>query len=157
MLKVRTKTLSLLYYQREDRMKLIINKDEEERIEFWITRRFYFSLLFELEIFLEQLQIAPVKPIRNKQNTHKREVEKISPSTQKSKKEKLHIPLKKKENDVSTLLENVNIHFVKESENFIFLFQSNTVEAESIFKREQFLNFYSVLKSSFPKGEWGII
>ena len=71
-MKVQTKTLSLLYDPQEDRMKLIINKDDVDRIEFWVTRRFYFSLLFELETFLEKLQITVPKPEQpKKQKTNK--------------------------------------------------------------------------------------
>lgn len=141
-MKVQTKTLSLMYDPQEDRMKLIINKDDVDRIEFWITRRFYFSLLFELETFLEQLQITVPKPAQPKK-------QKIN------KKKSSSFDIKSIES--AYLLKNINIRFIKEKKAFTFLFQSDKIEAESYFVLDQFLNFYNVLKGSFPKGEWGIM
>ena len=141
-MKVQTKTLSLLYDGKEDRMKLIINMDDVDQIEFWITRRFYFSLLFELETFLEKLQIPIPKPVQS---------EKQNKSVQKNR------PLEESPKEPAYLLKNINISYIKERKAFTFLFQSDKIEAESFFALDQFLNFYTVLKGSFPKGEWGII
>ncbi len=162
MIKVKTKTLSLLYHPIEDRMKLIINKEEDDRIEFWVTRRFYFSLLFELDTMLEGLQITP--PPFRKKNEH----EKLP---KKDKKSKNATAVKKKSGEPKTadtakpkelkregaLLENINIRFSQKSKEFVFLFKSDKVEAESVLKQEQFLDFYNILKSTFPKGEWGMM
>lgn len=142
-MKIKAKTLSLLYNAREDRMKLIINKEEKERIEFWITRRFYFSLLFELETFLERLNITFTPMVQNK----KRE------TPQKTSQDTLAV----KQNISISMLEDININFIKKSENFIFTFKSKETEAQTVFEKEEFLNFYTLLKGSFPKGEWGII
>ena len=49
MLKIQIKTLSLRYDAHEDRMQLTLNKDHQDTVEFWVTRRFYLSVLFELE------------------------------------------------------------------------------------------------------------
>lgn len=141
-MKITTKTISLGYSAREDRMKLLINKNEKECIEFWITRRFYFSLLFELETFLEKLNIDPVRKTQAK----KKKIEESSA-----------VLLKKTSNTISILLENIHISFIKERKEFIFIFKSDLIETESVFAIPQFLHFYSILKSSFPKGEWGII
>ncbi len=143
MLRIKTKTLSLFYDPREDRMKLIINKDEEERMEFWITRRFYFSLLFELETFLEKLNFPSVPTVQNKKKE----------TPQKASGNVLEI----KQNISISMLEDININFIKESENFVFTFKSKELEAQTVFEKEEFLNFYMLLKGSFPKGEWGII
>ena len=141
-MKVQTKTLSLMYDPQEDRMKLIINKDDVDRIEFWITRRFYFSLLFELETFLEKLQISIPKPAQPK---------KQNKSAQKNR------PREESFEEPAYLLKNINIRYIKERKAFTFVFQSDKIEAESFFALDQFLNFYTLLKGSFPKGEWGII
>ena len=143
MLRIKTKTLSLFYDPREDRMKLIINKNEEERMEFWITRRFYFSLLFELETFLEKLNFPSVPTVQNKK---KETLQKTSGNA-----------LEIKQNISISMLEDININFIKESENFVFTFKSKDLEAQTVFEKEEFLNFYTLLKGSFPKGEWGII
>ena len=159
MLSITTKKLSLLYNIKEDRMKLIINKNEKDQIEFWITRRFYFSLLFELETFLERLNISIENPLQKKKQIEKKKLKKEEHKVQTSQnKNKISEPVSKIHPDTtSTLMENISIHFVKKSKSFIFLFQAESIEAKSIFSKEQFLDFYHILKNTFPKGEWGII
>ncbi len=137
-------SLSLSYSPKEDRMLLTINKNQKERIDFWITRRFYFSLLFELETFLEKLGIVPGEATQKKK-------EKTSDD--------------KTSNDVlpaeqyitSSLLQDLDINFIRSSNSFLFRFRSKEIEAESHFHIEEFMHFYSMLKKGFPKSEWGFI
>jgi len=159
MIKVKTKTLSLLYHPGEDRMKLIVNKNEKDQIDFWITRRFYFSLLFELDTMLEELQIVP-PPFRKKNSCTPLagKNEKSSPVKNQNEKEEIEKTL---ENKVikrkAILLENIDIKFSKKKKEFILLFHSGQTNAESVLKQDDFLRFYHILKGTFPKGEWGII
>ncbi len=60
-------------------------------------------------------------------------------------------------NDTVSLVQNINIKFIKDKMKFIFLFQSNTIEAETVFGIKEFLTFQNMLKTALPKGEWGII
>ncbi len=135
-------TILLKYHPKEDRMLLLINRSEKESINFWVTRRFYFSLLFKLETFLEELDISYEPSIQNKQKSVKKQTKRSH---------------KKDPKTVNSLLKNINIRFKKERKKFIFVFQSDTIEAQSVFEIEQFLNFYKILKNSFPKKEWGIM
>ena len=144
--KIRINTFSLRYDPKEDRMKLLLNKNGDTPIRFLITRRFYLSLLFELETYMEQLDIPYKELENNKQEKKKQEEKKVDRKIS-----------KQYSNISSTLLENLNIQFLKERNKFKFLFQSDTIEAESILGVEQFIQFYTVLKQSFPKGEWGMI
>jgi len=159
MLKVQIRTLSLLYDPREDRMKLVINKDKEEEIDFWITRRFYFSLLFELETMLEALHITPFPLNGDAQNSRppskKTQTDPLK-SEQNKKMHRIDMPPAKSRQE-SSLLENINIRFSPKRKEFFFLFQSNEIEAQSILAQEQFLHFYNILKKTFPKGEWGLM
>lgn len=157
MIKVKTKTISLLYSAREDRMKLIINKDEADRIECWITRRFYFSLLFELETFLEQLHIFPEPPMQSEQKKNKKQANNNISTNQKNNFKEKEYLLEEKSNIKNTLLQNINIRFIKEKKSFVFVFQSTGVEAQSILGIQGFLNLYNTFKNTFPKREWGII
>lgn len=141
-MRIRANTLSLNYNAREDRVKLIINKDEKNPIEFWITRRFYLSILFELETFFEQHNISYIKPTNKTLNYKMEESKKIFSSELKN---------------ISYLLESINVKFNQETENFIFIFQSKNIVAESILRIEQCLDFYLMFKNTFPKSEWGII
>ena len=158
MIKIKTKTLSLLYHPVEDRMKLVINKDQKDQIDFWITRRFYFSLLFELDTMLEGLQVTlPPFKKKNRAKESLKKDEKYHIKKQNSKSEMETLPKQKKVKREGMLLKNINIRFSKKRKEFIFLFQSDKAEAESILQQAQFLDFYHILKSTFPKGEWGMM
>ena len=141
--RIQIKTFSLVYDPREDRMKLLLNKNGDAPVQFWITRRFYFSLLFELETYMEQLHIPYAD---------------VGKHTQKKKKA-VHETISKHNAIVlGGLLENVHIRPIKEErKKFKFLFQSKRVEAESLLDIEMFLKFYAMLKKSFPKREWGML
>jgi hypothetical protein len=155
-MKVKTKTLSLHYEQEEDRMKLIINKDDIERIDFWITRRFYFSILFKLETFLEQIDVPRVKIARNSAKKGSSSPEKTSSSDSQKKAEALERPTSMKSAiPIEYLLKNMNIRYTKTSNSFVFYFISDHIEAETIFNMDQFQSFYPMLKNRFPKREWG--
>ena len=158
-------TISLVYNPIEDRMKLILNKDMNDEISLWITRRFYFSLLFELEALMDRLNISYQKvsnpnityETKKRKQTSKEDKEKI----QNSKKEQNNPPSTKElaynrvDIDKIYLLENVNIKYVRDKKNFILGFSTSYTNAQSIFTTKTLLDFYTMLKRSFPKIEWG--
>jgi hypothetical protein len=163
MITIKTKRLSLLYSPVEDRMKLFINKGEKDQIDFWITRRFYFSLLFELDTMLENLEITPLPVMAKKEEKHKakehgKSKKEIIPDALSANKSLKEEKLSKTGSKIEEmLLENVNIRFSKKKKVFIFLFQSGKTEAKSVLSQEQFLNFHDILKRTFPKREWGMM
>ena len=77
-------------------MILLLNKNEGAPVQFWITRRFYFSLLFELETFPERLDISPSVIERKYQSKNS--------------------VMEKSLSGDGSLLENVNIHYIKEKD-----------------------------------------
>jgi hypothetical protein len=165
MITITAKTLSISYDIIEDRMKLTINKDDIDKVEFWITRRFYFSLLFELETLMDRLNISYQK-VSNPNITYETKKRK---QTSKEDKEKIQNFKKEQNNPPSTkelaynrvdidkiyLLENVNIKYVRDKKNFILEFSTSYTNAQSIFTTKTLLDFYTMLKTSFPKIEWG--
>jgi len=165
MIKINTKTLSLQYDIVEDRMKLIINKDDVDTISFWITRRFYFSLLFELEVFMDKLSI-PYDSLSTKGITYEKKQKPIRDM------DKQNIPSTASQNSVSkhsdktvvytsptisetTLLQNVNIKYIKQNNTFLLYFRTSSIEAQSTFNVKTLQDFYMMLKTTFPKIEWG--
>lgn len=144
MLKIQTKTLSLRYHPLEDRMKLIINKNEVDSIVFWITRRLYLSVLFELETYLESIEMNKNLPSRHKKDKdHKSIKEKeLSPS---------NIEVK------NHLLSNIKLHIGEKRKRFFLSFHSESFECETIMTTDTFLDLYAMMKSTFPKNEWGLI
>jgi len=136
-------TLSLTYNPIEDRMLLVLNKDGKERIDFLITRRFYLTLLFELETFLENrdmpLSLDPQNTQPNTSNNHS--TEDVHP----------------KQRITSSLLETVDINFINASNSFLLTFKSKQIEAQSHFEKQKFIYFYTMLKNKFPKNEWGMM
>lgn len=144
MQKIQTKTLSLRYYPQEDRMKFIINKNEENSIVFWITRRLYLSILFELDTYLESIDMdkkIPSKYRKGKKQESGKEKELISSNAEPK----------------SHLLSNIKLNIGEKRKRFFISFYSESLECETIMTTDTFLNFYAMMKSTFPKNEWGLI
>ncbi len=141
MIKIQTKTLSLRYHPKEDRMKLIINKDEEDSIAFWITRRFYLSTLFKVDTYLESIDMEWKKTSLQKKESKNKEKELTSPNSAQE----------------SYLLNNIKLHIGEKRKRFFISFYSDHMECETIMTTDTFLDFYAMMKSTFPKNEWGII
>lgn len=156
MQKVHVKTLSFLYHAKEDRMILLINKDDVSRMTYWITRRFYFSMLFELDTYLDKLGIenkTPVSQISIKKN-------KVSTSQNNDTKS----TISNNSNDIVSsfdephcLLENVNLSSTLDKERFSLIFKAEDSLSESMMTQNDFINFYDLMKKSIPKNEWGIV
>ena len=142
MTKIQIKTFSLRYDAQEDRMQLILNKGSDHIVEFWITRRFYLSVLFDLETFLELHQLTS----HNSEGMNPRIAKEYSKNT---------LPVKKKID--SSLLKSVNLKFVKEKEVLILILRSEIIEANTIFNKDQLIDFYTMLKKGLPKTQWGFI
>ncbi len=155
MLKVQAKTLSLLYNAKEDRMILLVNKDDVDRTTYWITRRFYFSLLFEFDTYLDNLGIVDKTPVSYALSSSK----KVSVS--KNTDTKNTISNKKNQTkdllEPHALLENVNFGLTRDKQRFRLLFKAEKALSETVMTQNDFLGFYDLMKKSFPKGEWGII
>ena len=146
-----TRTLSLMYHPHEDRMLLVINKNEADTSEFWITRRFYLSLLFELETYLEKLHIDYPKTVHQSADCSA----KVSKNKKDEKEEGYAIPPKVLASIPQ--LNNVNVSYLKEKQHFTVLLQSSKNESKAIMNQTDFLHFYTILKRSFPRYEWGMI
>lgn len=144
MQKIQTETLSLRYHPQEDRMKLVINKNGVNSIAFWITRRLYLSILFELDTYLENIGMEEKIPSKHK-------------------KVKEQEPIKEKElvssnsEPKSHLLNNIKLNIGEKRKRFFISFYSESLECETIMTTDTFLNFYAMVKSTFPKNEWGLI
>jgi len=160
MVKVQTKTLSLLYHAKEDRMILLINKDDVDRMTYWITRRFYFSMLFELDTYLENVGIdnksAPVEGMMSKTKTS---IEKDSGAKRNA--SIANVPVNNKTDMIDRfheghyLLETINLSSTADKQRFTLHFKTKTTLSETIMSKKDFINFYDLMKKSFPKGEWG--
>ena len=141
MLKIQTKTLSLRYHPREDRMKLIINKGEEDSLSFWITRRFYLSTLFHIDTYLESIDMEWKKSSNSKKEKKTKNEELLSKNTS----QKIY------------LLDNLKLSTGEKRKRFFISFHSESFEWETLITTDTFLNFYAMMKNTFPKNEWGII
>lgn len=155
MLKVHARTLSLIYHAKEDRMILLVNKDNVDRMNYWITRRFYFSLLFEFDTYLDNLGIE------DKTSSKKTTISPNQTDVSKNSHSKSSVPDKKDQSEdfieQKILLESVNFGFDNEKKSFKLLFKTEATLTETIMNKNDFLSFFELLKKSFPKGEWGII
>jgi hypothetical protein len=122
-------------------MKLIINKEDENRIEFWITRRLYLSTLFQLDTYLENMNIQPPKEKSEKKQKQpeKQEAEVSAPST------------------ACHLLNNITFKLGKKKLRVWISFFARELECETVLSVEDFLDFYIMMRNTFPKKEWGII
>jgi hypothetical protein len=141
MTKVQTKNLSLRYHPKEDRMKLIINKESDDRIEFWITRRLCLSTLFRIDTYLESIDIQlKDKPLKKEQPLP----------------EEKDIPLSYTDTTCH-LLNNITFKLGKKKLRVLVSFFSDEFECETLLSVEDFLDFYKIMRSTFPKKEWGMI
>jgi len=145
MLKIQTKTLSLRYHPKEDRMKLVITTHDNDHIEFWITRRFYLSTLFELDTYLESIgmdnnTLTTKREKKQEQNLSNDKESSLTNSTQES-----------------YLLHNIKLKIGEKRKRFFISFYSGSFECETIMTTDTFLDFYAMMKNTFPKNEWGII
>jgi hypothetical protein len=164
---VNAKTLSLFYDAKEDRMLLMANKDMEVPVAYWITRRLYFSILFELDGYLDKLAL---KETLNKADITVSTQKKTANSTNstvgtermeetESEKEKKIQQQKKIDASIAKaqLLQNVNVSMTGDKHFFVLRFRSSKIECVSKMNRKDFIAYYNLMKSSFPKNEWGII
>ena len=157
MQKVQVKTLSLLYHPKEDRMMLLINKDDIDAVSYWITRKFYFSMLFEFDNFLDTLdvrdRVPPPKQSVIKSEEQESAVSKMNDgvkvSNEKERSPDLQLP--------QTMLESVNINLMQDKSNMVFTFKKEDILAQTTMNQNDFIGFYDLMKRSFPKGEWGIM
>ena len=163
MTKIAARTISLMYHPKEDRMLLVINKAEPDVSEFWITRRFYLSLLFELETFLEKLDIIPPSNVSNhsvQSSSSTTDTAHHSANTQKTTEahtQQEHYTLPNHILTSIPLLDNVSITFLRETTHFKLLLRSQSHNHEIILNQSDFLHFYTILKRSYPRHEWGMI
>ena len=169
MKKTIAKTLSLVYHPREDRMLLLLNKDTPHPTVFWITRRLYFSILFEFDGYLDSLGIKeeadrdrlqyanatnPPVPDEDREDPESlpKEAAPAMPDKVSSRQAKLDEAVAK-----APLLEHFSISLQKERKQFVLHFRSKGSEGVSQMGQKDFIGFYTLMKRSFPKGEWGIV
>jgi len=141
---IQTKTLALRYHPKEDRMKLVLNQNKENAIEYWITRRLYLSLLFDLDTYLESIGMDKEVP-----STYKKDKE------QKPTNDKVHSSSSTEAEKY--LLTNIKLNIGEKRKRFFIVFYSDSIECETFITKDAFLNFYAMMKNTFPKKEWGII
>lgn len=141
-MRIETQTLSFNYSPVEDRMKLVINSDQEP-VSFWITRRLYLSIIFELETFFQNLNIDCTYTAEKKMN-----------ETRKNNRTNKMI---KDLNSSFYLLEHIKLRYLKEKKIVLLTFQADDFQIKTFFGMSKFLEIYFALKRSFPKQEWGII
>ncbi len=166
MRKINILTLSLVYQPQEDRMLLLINKDTSDPYAFWITRRLYFSILFEFDGYLDRLQLKE-QPEAEEEHTAKTlpPAQKSAAGTQMA--EKTAQPSEKSSpaytrllNEAignASLLKTVSISMTPDKKHFNLRFKSKEAVAASRMGLKDFHAFYRLMKKSMPVKEWGIM
>ena len=139
---IQVKTLSFQYNPVQDRIKMIVNLEEAEGCSFWITRRFYISLLFQMETFLQRHGL---------EQTVKAEHESTTVSEDMAKR---HRVVDKTD---ATLLQKVSFQYVAERKQCILRFGAVATEAVSVVNPENAYVLYRLLKEAYPKKEWGMV
>lgn len=134
-------TLSLRYIPKEDRMKLIINLDNEQ-IVFWITRHFYLSTLFDLETFCENHNITYIQNKDAKQEKNKKQEQ---------------VEFHKNCISHTHLLDQIKIRLVNENKGVVTIFKSGDFELRTVFGLDKFIELYGILKRNYPQKMWGIL
>jgi len=162
MTNLQIKTLSLLYHPKEDRMILLINKDANDKVSFWITRRFYLTFLFQFDIYLENFglkeKVEPPSYMQaKKQNA-------TGTSTHESKHAaQTKDEVTKEKNSIAdfieptTLLENISLTLSEDKETINLIFKAGTRISQALMNKSDLLSFYTLAKKSFPRREWGIV
>ncbi len=145
MTKIQTKILSLRYHPNEDRMKLIISTHNNGQIGFYITRRFYLSALFELDTYFESIGMDNNTLIRKREKKQEKKLSNDKESSLLNSTRESH------------LLNNIKLKIGEKRKRFFISFHSNSFECETVMTTNSFLNFYAIMKSAFPKNEWGMI
>jgi len=164
--KITAFTLSFFYNAREDRMLLLINKDTPYPYAFWITRRLYFSILFELDGYLDRLQLKE-QPEAEEEHTAKTlpPAQKSAAGTQIAEKtaqpsEKSSPAYNRLLNEAvgnASLLKTVSISMTPDKKHFNLRFKSKEAVAASRMGLKDFHAFYRLIKKSMPVKEWGIM
>lgn len=142
------------YDVREDRLHLAVNMSvPNARADFWITRRFFLSLVMEVEAFLEDK--AGSVPVE--------EISKIleEKSVQDSKSDKQNIKNETKEQYLPSkrvdvfLLDTLNLSWLKESQVIKLTISSELYVVESYMKPQEMMAFLQMLIKQAPIMEWG--
>jgi len=142
------------YDAREDRLHLAANMSvPDARADFWITRRFFLSLVMEAEAFLEdKVGSVPVDEI-NKVLEEK--------SLQDTTSNKQNSSNKTKEQDLPlnrvnvSLLDTLNLSWLKESQVIKLTMSSELYVVESYLKPQEMMAFLQMLIKQAPIMEWG--
>jgi len=165
MKKITAQTFSLVYQPVEDRMLLLINKDTADLSAFWITRRLYFSIIFEFDGYLDRLKMKEAASMENENTINvlssgqnlpeaKKREKTVIPSdqTSPSMQTKLNAMVEK-----APLLKSVSISMSVDKQHFNLQLKSEDIMVSSKMGRNDFYAFYRLMKKSMPLKEWGII
>jgi len=57
----------------------------------------------------------------------------------------------------TTMLENISLTLSEDKETIKLIFKTGTHISQALMNKSDLLSFYTLVKKSFPRGEWGIV
>ena len=137
---IEAKTFTSIYDEVEDRIRLIINLDNINRVDLMITRAFIIKIIPLLEEFYEK-HYSDIETDEVTINSDSSKAESKSSTVVKIKGE---------------LLMTINLSYNRNNQltNIELISSKNKIVAN--FNREHFNSFIKLLKNSIPKFSWGL-
>lgn len=136
----------------EDRLRLVANIDKPEaRVDFWITRRLFLTIITQLEEFIEPkgmgIEIDDIDRLITKGSTSNESSKEQEDKDSKDKESKSIKP---------SLLKTLNLSWNKKSQKVSLNLISDDYEVEANLDRVAMTAFMRMLLMQAPSVEWGI-
>ncbi len=152
------------YDPREDRLRLAANLEAtpEMRADFWITRRFFLSMVLKVEGFLEQnFGEKPQEAVEEvlRKNVHKNRNGSEIPEAKSEGNAQAQSVEKRRRPDLgveAVLLETMNLTADKERGIVVLTLEGGGRKAVSQMRAEEMLAFLKMLVEQAPSMEWGV-